>query len=763
MTSSSTGLTFDAPDAITAQKALVLQQLGEHLRPRLSPLIDELWNSLQSAPEAQPFILDDAQASTLRILQETWLTDLFSGQYDAAFWDQQRHLGQQYIDLTVPLEHIAKFFTFFRSRLIAELIDVTSATPSAPVPGISALLQLLDACQYVMNRVYAHKRLHSTILALRQLARVYDLECFFHEAAKQAITVAQADGAGLILRTAGQLQYRFFHGLPPQYQAFAHWSFPDHAGTSGAAVQRGEPVYVRDYPQSVYAMPEFVDAGLQGSLALPVPGPEGIQGALVISWFQTQPMARIPEDRWDHLRLITDMLGANLYREALENRMEGLATRDMLTGLPNRRVVTERIQTAMARAERHQYLFALFFLDLDGFKPINDRLGHTVGDETLRQVADDLRQVLRGEDSVLRYAGDEFLVLAEEITHISEVEAIAQRIVNCVRREVCKGELILPLSASVGVSIYPFDDGDAEAMVHHADLAMYTAKEAGGDRWQMYDQETGQALARRQSLAQELRAALEKVEFVLHWQPIVTLPHRQISGAEALLRWQHPTRGLLGPGEFLEVLETLPLMQPVGHWIVETAFAQAAQWHRQGHLMDIHINLAAIQLEEPELLDFLKACLDRYPAIHHDHIWLEIVERVALRDIPATAAMIKACRALGLHFSLDDFGTGASALQYLVELECSGIKLDKSMVEPMRDSPRHHNLVRAMVDMARSLSIHVVAEGVEDSHTAEILDALGVQHAQGYLFAQPMAAPAMTCLLDETNPFTTEGSDTEEP
>jgi cyclic di-GMP phosphodiesterase Gmr len=188
-------------------------------------------------------------------------------------------------------------------------------------------------------------------------------------------------------------------------------------------------------------------------------------------------------------------------------------------------------------------------------------------------------------------------------------------------------------------------------------------------------------------------------------------------------------------------------MQTVGHWIIETAFAQAAQWHSQGHCIDVHINLAATQLEDLELLDFLRKKLRHYPAIHHEYIWLEIVERVALRDIPATAAMIRACRELGLHFSLDDFGTGASALQYLVELECSGIKLDKSMVEPMRDSPKHHNIVRAMVDMAKALSIHVVAEGVEDNHTAEILDALGVQHAQGYLFAKPMDAAEMTRIL----------------
>jgi diguanylate cyclase (GGDEF)-like protein len=731
----------------TAQDTLHLKRFGDSLGPRLSHLAEDLYRQLQSQSDTRNLLSDANQAARLQAMQKEWLKNLFTGQYNAAFWDTQRTMGERHIELAIPLPQIWATFTFLRTSLVGEAIRGAAMEQTDPAAWIKPLLHLLDTCQYVMSTAYERKRLHDAILALRQLARVYDLEEFFHEAARLAITVAQADGAGLLCQGDGQLKYRFFHGLPIAYQAFANWSFPDHLGTSGAAVQRGEAIYVSDYPQSVYAMPEFVDAGLQGSLAIPVPGPEGIQGVLAISWFQSRPLARIPEDRWDHLRLITDMLGANLYREKLENRMEELATRDMLTGLPNRRVVMECITTAMARAERHQFLFALLFLDLDGFKPINDRLGHHTGDEMLRQVAHDLRNALRGEDSILRYAGDEFMLLVQDIAHINEVEAIAQRMVETVRRDVQKGDLTLPLSASIGVSVYPFDDGGAEELVHHADLAMYAAKQAGGDQWQFYDNDIGQTLAERQYLVHDLRHALDRGEFVLHWQPIVTLSKRRISGAEALLRWQHPTRGLLSPGDFLEILESLPLMQTVGHWIIETAFAQAAQWHSQGHCIDVHINLAATQLEDMELLDLLRKNLRRYPAIHHDHIWLEIVERVALRDIPATATMIRACRELGLHFSLDDFGTGAAALQYLVELECSGIKLDKSMVAPMRDSPKHHNIVRAMVDMAKALSIHVVAEGVEDNHTAEILDALGVQHAQGYLFAKPMDAAEMTRIL----------------
>ena len=747
VTASPTALECAPLGTFSAQDTLHLRYFGDSLGPRLSHLAEDLYRQLQSQSDTRNVLSDANQAGHLQAMQNEWLKNLFIGQYDTAFWGTQRTMGERYIELAIPLSQIWATFTFLRAVLVGEAIRAAMVEQTDPAAWINSLLHLLDTCQFVMSMAYERKRLHDAILALRQLARIYDLEEFFHEAARLAITVAQADGAGLLCQGDGQLKYRFFHGLPVAYQAFAKWSFPDHLGTSGAAVQRKEAIYVSDYPQSVYAMPEFVDAGLQGSLAIPVPGPEGIQGVLAISWFQSRPQARIPEDRWDHLRLITDMLGANLYRERLENRMEGLATQDMLTGLPNRRAAMACITTAMARAERHQFLFALLFLDLDGFKPINDRLGHHAGDETLQQVAHDLRNALRGEDSVLRYAGDEFMVLVQDIAHIKEVEVIAQRMVETVRRDVQKGDLTLPLSASIGVSVYPFDDGGAEELVHHADLAMYAAKQAGGDQWQFYDDDIGQALAERQCLVHDLHHALGRGEFVLRWQPIVTLSNRHISGAEALLRWQHPTRGLLSPGDFLEILESLPLMQTVGHWIIETAFAQAAQWHSQGHCIDVHINLAATQLEDLELLDFLRKKLRHYPAIHHEYIWLEIVERVALRDIPATAAMIRACRELGLHFSLDDFGTGASALQYLVELECSGIKLDKSMVEPMRDSPKHHNIVRAMVDMAKALSIHVVAEGVEDNHTAEILDALGVQHAQGYLFAKPMDAAEMTRIL----------------
>ena len=720
------------------EDAETLARIAPLLEPRLPGIVEALFARLSQESDAIVHLGSDRER--LRGIFAAWLRSLFVEGRLPRFWDEQLRVGETHAEQGIPLVLVLSAFAILRSLLADALLE----TVPDPAPALRAKSRTLDACLYLAETAYERKRQHDATRKLRRLTQVYEPEAFFIEAAKLACDVAGADGAALIVREADTLRYQFFHGLPESYQALARFTFPADRGASGAAVRSGEPVYVPDYPGSAYAMREFVQAGLQGSLALPLPGPEGVLGVLAISWFSRHPPERLSEDRWDNLRLIGDMLGANLYRAQLENRLEGLATRDMLTGLPNRRVVSDRIIAAAARAMRHQSLFALLFVDLDGFKPINDRLGHAKGDETLLEVAKALQGAVRRGDSVLRYAGDEFLVLLEEAGYVAEIEVVAERLLEAVRRDVEKDGVVLPLSASVGVTVYPFDEGEPEDLVHHADLAMYAAKQAGGDAWRLYDGEVGESLKRRQSLLPELRQALDRHEFVLYWQPIVALPERHVTGAEALLRWRHPLRGLLAPGDFLDALENSSLMQAAGHWILEEAFRQADEWHGQGRFWDIHINLAAAQLEDPELPRRIEALLTRHPAVERGRIWLEIVERVALRDIPATAMMIRACRNLGVHFSLDDFGTGAAALQYLVELECSGLKLDRSLVGPMRESGKHHSMVRAMVDMAHALSIKVVAEGVEEAQTADLLAALGVRHAQGYLFSRPVPADELS-------------------
>ncbi|MEY2343298.1 EAL domain-containing protein, partial [Acidithiobacillus sp. IBUN Pt1247-S3] len=281
------------------------------------------------------------------------------------------------------------------------------------------------------------------------------------------------------------------------------------------------------------------------------------------------------------------------------------------------------------------------------------------------------------------------------------------------------------------------------------DLAMYAAKETGGNTWKLYGRDLIEAQQQEESLYQELAMAQERNEFELLWQPIVNLSDRTVSGVEALLRWRHPKRGLLRPDQFLPQLERSRLILGVGHWVLETALAQAESWQNQGNLLDIHINLSAVQLEDADFLRFLQHALADHPMIGHEHIWLEVVERVALRDIPATAAVIRVARRLGIHFTLDDYSSGIAALQYLTELACGGIKLDRDMMRGVAEHSTQYHHVRAMVDVASDLSLQVVAEGVEDEEMADMLRGLGVHKAQGYWFSPPVPAAEIQAILVE--------------
>ncbi|WP_248883773.1 EAL domain-containing protein [Igneacidithiobacillus siniensis] len=683
-------------------------------------------------------------------LTSDWLHALLSGPYDEAFWQQQRSIAQRLAQQSaqlLPDRDLLRLFTSLR-RVFWDLADASSLPP-AP------FWDLLEACHFVIAQTLAEERLHASILSMRDLLQQTDLEIFFRRAADLACQIAGADGAGLIVPSGSdRLRYRFFHGLSSRYQSLLAEDFPDDQGSAGAALQSGAPVYLSDYAASTQALPAFVEAGLRASLALPLRvGSENVRGVLVLSWFQTKPPERIPQWDWEHLRLLADLLAANLYREQLEAEMTEHATRDSLTGLPNRRVVIERIHHAMARAMRYQHLFALIFLDLDGFKPVNDQLGHATGDQVLQAVAQDLRAALRMEDCLIRYAGDEFVVLAEDLAHVSEAYRVAQRLLDAARRSFSTPQgRGLSLSASAGIVLYPFLSEGPEELLHQADKAMYQAKQAGGDRFSLVAADTNNP-AIVDSLRDRLFLAWQRREFVLYWQPIVSFAQNRIIGAEALLRWQDPEKGLapckgiVAPGEFLELLESLPIMRQVGAWILETAIAQAADWHARGLQIDVHINLAAVQLEGEELLHLLRSLLARYSAVMPQHLQLEIVERVDFVQLPRVAQLLQACRKTGVQFAFDDFGSGYAALQNLNELGCEGIKLDKSLIQPLLQEEKNLKLVQGMASLARGLGVHLVAEGVETQETAEALASIGIDRQQGYLYSRPIPAEEFARIL----------------
>ncbi|MBU2755549.1 EAL domain-containing protein [Acidithiobacillus sp. CV18-2] len=673
-----------------------------------------------------------------------WLQRFFCGTYDPLFWEYQIQTGERLAQLAIPLARWAPVFRYIRKCIYPKIF--VQLSPERQDSLARHLITLGEGCQYAVQTGYLQQQSHDTLFSIRALMQIYDLEDFFSAAADLACDLAQAQGVGLILLDGEQLRYHLFHGLSKQYQHLSSLSFPKEEGISGAALRENRAIFQRDYPQSPQAMPAFVEMGLQGSLAFPLRGPDGPQGVLVLSWFTAAPPTRIPQLVWEHLRLLVDVLSALLVRQALEEHLQHLSSQDLLTGLPNRRVVYEHIHASMARSVRHQRLLVLFFVDVDGFKRVNDILGHQQGDAVLRQVAERLRSAVRAGDMVIRYAGDEFVLLIEDVLHVSEIEQVASRVLQALRFSI---DPQCPVSASIGSVTYPFDEGSPEELLHHADQAMYVAKERGGNCWVPYGYYLQDTLQKATALVQELRSALAQRQFRLHWQPIVSLPGQQIIGAEALLRWQHPTQGLLAPAAFLDALEQSSLMIDVGQWIMDTAVSQAERWRQAGHDLDIHINLSARELLAPHWIDWCAVLLERHPQIDRERLHLEIVERVAVEDIPIVAKQIRAAKQrLGVQFVLDDFGTGASALQHLGDMDCSGIKIDQSMIRDLPKNPKHVLLVQGLLYLAKALSVEAVAEGVETAELAQLLTEMGIEKAQGYWFSKPVSVRAMDALLN---------------
>lgn len=591
------------------------------------------------------------------------------------------------------------------------------------------------------------------IYRLQSLTRIYDFGAFFEETAALAAAQLHAEGAAFIVREAGTLRYLFFHGLPPAYAELAKHVFPDDQGISGMALRMDRAVFVPDYPADPSAMPEYVATGLRASLVVPVHGPEGINGILAISWFR--PFSEeLNEQHLQLAQLLADMLGAAWYRMGIEMHLEHIATRDALTGVPNRYQLEERLQTACARAIREQRTLALVLLDIDGFKEVNDSLGHNAGDRLLREIVTRLQDVLRGSDTIVRLAGDEFILLLENLHSRRDLEDILQRVMIALNIRMGIDNQQIRITASAGVTTYPHDEAEALELIHHADQAVYRAKEQGGNRWVYYDHEDDERRRAAQRLRGELERALKREEFVLYWQPIIDLKSGQCVAAEALIRWQHPDHGLLTPAHFLDVAESASAMHKIGAWVLNQACKQGNQWAELGITLDIQINLSARQLENHRLCEELRSALQNCPALPAARVCLELVERIALRDIAKTSRLISDCQSLGVRFALDDFGTGPAALQYLLELGCNQIKIDNSFVIPMTESLRHQRMINAMVQMAHALGVTVTAEGIENENSLDMLRAMGAEHGQGYHISRPFPADAMLYFLKNQATFT---------
>jgi diguanylate cyclase (GGDEF)-like protein/PAS domain S-box-containing protein len=429
--------------------------------------------------------------------------------------------------------------------------------------------------------------------------------------------------------------------------------------------------------------------------------------------------------------------------KAHERELDRVAHYDPLTGAPNRRLLSDRLDQAIAHSIRNHKSCAVCFLDLDNFKAINDRYGHDVGDQLLIGVTHNLKSILRADDTLSRLGGDEFVLLLTDITSPENCTLILDRILEAIGQVIVNEQIQISISASIGVTLYPEDNVDPDTLLRHADQAMYLAKEAGKNRYQLFDPESERKAQHQRKYLATIQQALGNEEFQLYYQPKVNLMTGQIIGAEALIRWQHPERGLLSPIEFLPHLHGSHLETNVGEWVIHHAIQQAECWHRSGLLMTVSANVSAHHLLQPGFYTHLQAELAQHPEIRPELFELEVLESAAIADMEQAIAILHKCRQLGIHFALDDFGTGYSSLTYLRKLPIDTLKIDQSFVRDMLTDSDDLGIVKGVIQLATVFNRQVIAEGVETLAHGKMLRELGCHLAQGYGIARPMPAAAI--------------------
>lgn len=436
-----------------------------------------------------------------------------------------------------------------------------------------------------------------------------------------------------------------------------------------------------------------------------------------------------------------------------EKQLEYLAHYDALTGLPNRVLKTDLLRQAMAQVQRREQRLAVVYLDLDEFKSINDHHGHAIGDQMLIALADRMKRVLRDGDILARLGGDEFVAVLLDLADIEASAPMFTRLLDAAAEPMHVGDLLLQVSASLGVTFYPqADDVDADQLLRQADQAMCQAKLAGKNRYHVFDAEQDSRIRGHNESLERIRSALIEREFVLYYQPKVNMRTGIVIGAEALIRWQHPEKGLLPPGVFLPLIEDHPLAIEIGEWVISAALSQMEVWQSSGLSTPVSVNIGARQLQQADFVDRLREILAAHPSISPGNLELEVLETSALEDVALVSKLIEDCRGVGVMFALDDFGTGYSSLTYLKRLPVNLLKIDQSFVHGMLDDPDDLAILDGVIGLATAFRLKVIAEGVETPAHSKMLLQLGCELAQGYGIARPMPAENFPGWVDAWRP-----------
>jgi diguanylate cyclase (GGDEF)-like protein/PAS domain S-box-containing protein len=518
-----------------------------------------------------------------------------------------------------------------------------------------------------------------------------------------------------------------------------------------AAIDGNTPFLVSDLERDgpLDTGPTAEESATRSAAVVPIPGGDAVWGALAA--FSLKP-ARFTGDDLAFLSSVATTISAAVARERVEEAIRHQAMHDSLTGLANRALLIDRLAHALELARRSGHQTAVLFIDLDNFKDVNDAHGHAIGDKLLRAVAARVPDALRAHDTVARFGGDEFVVVCESVADATEAQKVADRILGRIAQPFIVGDGgEISVTACIGIALSTAT-GSSDEILRDADTAMYRAKSGGRARVEVFDKEMRQRLMARVQMQDDLRLGIERDEFVVHYQPIVALTTGAITAVEALVRWQHPIRGLLPAGSFITVAEEAGLVGAIGMSVISQACADAARWNaKRPHAtpLGVSVNVSPRQLGDPQLVEHIRASL----ALWHlpkAQLGLEITESVLLDDDPDHAAQITEIKALGVRLLLDDFGTGYSSLAYIQRFPLDALKLDQSFVAELGDTATKTttNIVAAVTKLANALTIELIAEGVENSRQCASLRLLGCEYAQGFLFSRPAPATEISLLIE---------------
>jgi diguanylate cyclase (GGDEF)-like protein/PAS domain S-box-containing protein len=658
----------------------------------------------------------------------------------------------RYMETIRSRDPLASFTSQWRHRRKdGSVMEVETVSYPFELDGHTARLTLVND---ITERRRAERRLQLGHTITRILAEARSVE----EALPQALQAVCESGGWAygqrwaLDRAANQLNCAEVWHAPGQgledFEAYNR-SRRQASGSGHGLIHRvwdsNSPVWLADLERETRMArgPEALKAGLRSACAFPILIGDGFYGVMEFFGRDVSP----PDAELTRaMHTIGSQIGQFMARKSAEQNLRFVASHDPLTGLFNRNMFSERLHQALAQAGRFERSLALLFIDLDGFKLINDTLGHSAGDALLAELATRLRASLREGDVVGRMGGDEFVVLIEEFAEASQVAEVAKKALDTATRPFLLQGRECQVTASIGISIYPGDGRDAETLLKNADIAMYLVKQQGKNGFRFYSPEMNVHLMERLSLESGLRLAMERGELMLLYQPRVGVADGQVSGVEALMRWQHPTQGTISPGEFVPVAEDSGLIAAIGEWVLHTACKQVRAWRDQGlPMLRMAVNLSQKQFLQDSLIQVVREALHQ-TAVEPGRLELEITEEMVIKNPERAARLLAQFKELGVRVVIDDFGTGYSSLSALRRLPIDSVKIDRSLILDLPSSDASA-MTRAVVAMAHSMGIAVTAEGVETAEQWEFLNQLGCEQMQGSYFSAPLAADLIPAIV----------------